>query len=302
MIIEKILETYDNVEFSTNIFRASLAGKCPRRLAFQHFGYKGEVSLRGTLVLEHGEKIHDLIKKRIKLSYDQGLLDRIENLVIEGIDQDLIELELDLGDGVKLTGHPDATCEHVFYGPGVLEIKSASNYVFRKAMQGIVDPEYLAQGAVYVYSGKFDFITWIFYRKETSHLVEITLVKDDKFMSQVYMQRPEKRIVVIEDIFNFDFNLVKEKYQKILSLKDPFESLKVFPEPVNHWACTNCSGTGISPAGGKKCRRCQGSGVDPEPGLRYPCSYCPYFIYCYPDAILEWDSEFKPIIKIKKEG
>lgn len=302
VILQNIRESIEDL--SPNIYRASLLGKCPRRLVFQKFSFPGRISTRGKLVLIEGEEIHKRIKSYIKQLFYAGFLPEIEKIEIEDEYKDnpeKWEIEIKISDNLTIIGHPDIKVWHKIYGPGVIEIKSASNYAFLRALKLEIDEDYLAQLGAYIYSGQFDWGGFIFYRKETSHLLEILFFRESYNVEYRLMEHNEKEFFIIETPFNYDFSKIIEKYKIIEQIQDPMKALEIFSEPVNHYVCQNCNGLGIS---GKvriqTCRRCSGTGLEPSPVyLKYPCSYCPYIDICYPGAILEFDENLKPKWRIK---
>ena len=295
MIVEKIIQTYrfEAEEFSQDIFRASLIGKCPRRLGFQRLGLVGHPQIRAYLTFEIGDLIHGILRDRIRDAIRNGLFDEFVSFKFE--DEEKIEIKLKLSDEITIIGHPDGIYEKKNGIKGVIEFKSASNYMFRRALSGDLDPDYLYQAAVYLKGGDFDEFIWIFYRKETSHLLEI-LVSPLIDTLQV-MENKDKHFFLVETPFNINFDSIIEKYNKILSCNRVEDIINTFPPAIQVGVCHNCGGTGLKEYG--KCRVCKGFGrLNPPYEITYPCSYCPYYLICFPEAVLEFTDDNKPKIKI----
>jgi hypothetical protein len=293
MIVDKIVETYREQveEFSQNIFRASLAGKCPRRLGFQRLGVPGHPQIRAYLTFELGDAIHRILRDRIRLAFRNGLLTEIEKIEFEDeVDPNQWEIILRFN-GFNITGHPDGRYWKKDGVKGLIEFKSMSNYAFKRALKGEIDYDYLVQAGIYILgSDDIGEFTWILYRKETSHLLELRI---SPFIDQMkLMEREDLHFILLEKPFDIKLEPIVEKYNKILTLETIDAVINSFPTAVNPGVCHNCGGLGQKEYG--KCRVCKGRGLlDPPFEIGYPCNYCPYWNICYPEAVLEFE-EGKP--------
>jgi len=294
MIVERIIQTYkEEVEdFSQNIFRASLAGKCPRRLGFQRLGVAGHPQIRAYLTFELGDAIHKILRDRIRLAFVNGLLPEFKMIEFEDeVEPDKWEVVINF-DGFTITGHPDGRYEKVDGTKGLIEFKSMSNFAFKRALKGEIDYDYLVQAGLYIAGSGYNIgeFTWILYRKETSHLLELRI---SPFIDQMkIMEREDQHFILMEKPFDIKLHPIIEKYKKILLLETLQDVINAFPTAVNPGVCHNCQGTGQKEYG--RCRVCKGRGLlDPPFEIGYPCNYCPYWNICFPNAVLEFE-EGKP--------
>lgn len=143
--------------------RGSALGYCPRRLGYQKLGVKGDpMTPRRLSILGDG------------LAYDLVLKDRIQRVLKHKvIDGDFLgdhEVELE---GVPISYHIDMAMGLDDGRCAVVELKTASNRTFEKALGGDIDFAYLAQAWFYHYATGFPVVIFLFYRKETSHIAEI---------------------------------------------------------------------------------------------------------------------------------
>jgi hypothetical protein len=299
MLVEKIYAYYERLSLEKSldnvIHRASLANKCIRYLGFKKLGVIGKLNPRAYMMFKLGDMIELIIKDDIMLALKQS--PDIEVLTENE------EVSIDLGEGIVLSGHIDG----FIYAKdrneyGVLEIKSASNFAFDEALEGKVDEDYIVQASLYAMALKVDFVCFIFYRKETSHYLEVSYSRNIGNDAVVrYMQHPERSYFVVQYPFDLSYvPKIREKYKilsKVMSIEDVFS----IPIPYDMERCVNCDGTGFKEYG--KCRVCKGTGkkveLDGFIKLSYPCSYCPYNILCYPNQQVEFDG-LKPVIKVRK--
>lgn len=143
----------------------------------------------------------------------------------------------------------------------VVDVKSMANYPFERAERGDVDEQYLCQletqmRAVTASLGvdcRYGLV--LAYRKETSHLHEVVIQRDD------------------------------ERYAKIKVAAWTAKAGAVPPRPYKLQSeCNGCKGTGRTPTGKQAHKACDGTGREPGgPILPYPCSYCPDKTVCWKD-------------------
>ena len=298
MIVEKIYQEYEKVALSrvldTYINRCSLANRCIRYLGFKKLGVIGRLTARAYMMFLLGDMVELIIK-------DDILKVLRSNDNFEFTDKDL-EIKIDLGDGVILTGHLDGLMrlkDNDKYG--VVEIKSMSNYAFDEALEGKISEDYIVQASLYAYALNVDFIDFICYRKETSHILELIFWRDIESNVKVqYMAHEEKDYFVLNYPFDFSFiPKIRDKY-KVLNSVLSIEDVLSIPIPYDFTLCSNCNGTGQKEYG--KCRSCKGMGkkIDLQGFVQigYPCSYCPYNVICYPNQIVEFDG-LRPVIKVR---
>ncbi len=298
MLVEKIYTEYEKISVSrqldTYIDRCSLANKCIRYLGFKKLGVIGRLTPRAYMMFVLGDLIELIIK-------DDIMKVLRSNDFIEFLDKDL-EVKVDLGDGIILTGHLDGFIRIKDTDKyGVLEIKSMSNWAFEEALEGQISEDYIVQASLYAYALNVDFIAFICYRKETSHLLELVFWRDLKSNVKVqYMAHNERDYFILNYPFDFSFiPKIKEKYKRLMGVLS-IEDVLGIEIPYDFTTCSNCNGTGVKEYG--KCRSCKGFGkrIDPQGFvvLGFPCSYCAYNMLCYPNQIVEFDG-LKPIIKVR---
>ena len=168
MIVD-LLEDYYRAEANQfngrprNVFRASSAGYCERRLGYEKLGIRGDpIQPRRAAVFRHGHLIDQALKADLALV----LGDRFLNL-------DKLPQNECMIDGIRVTFLPDGAFQLDNGDIGIIEIKTMSDRSFEKAKKGEIDKSYLAQAWVYHYGTSFNPIVFVAYRKETSHFCEV---------------------------------------------------------------------------------------------------------------------------------
>ena len=122
---------------------------------------------RVLMVLEEGKRVDKWLKEEFRKHCAKSWGSEEKEFYIEV-------------DGIKIFGHADGVPTLERYGRTVAELKSMSNYGFRNALQGKVDYGYRCQLNSYVVGGGLNNALWVCYRKETSHLLELILLKEDR--------------------------------------------------------------------------------------------------------------------------
>ena len=309
MLIEKVIDHYAELgkKHPGNPFRLSNSGRCARALAYQRFptAFKAEpLAARVLMVLEEGKRVDKWLKEEFRkhCAKEWGNEER----------EFYIEVE-----GVKVYGHGDGVPTLDKYGATVAELKSMSNYGFRNALQGKMDYAYRCQLNSYVVSERFNNALWVCYRKETSHLLELFCSKK--------IAKVETRILTpsggwlqytpetpIEDeewqraevTHPFDPKLHQEVierfHQVIRSTPKKLPEREYGPKLI----CQKCEGKSFylteKRQTKKACTACNETGKVPEPRLEFPCTYCRFKQYCWPQAKLRYEGK-KPVWVVPKE-
>ena len=163
MIIEHLEEFYRREAAARNkeprnVFRASSAGYCERRLGYEKLGVPGDpLTPRRVSVFRAGTAIDALRRNECEI------------------------------EGVTVSFTPDGAFQNGGEAIGIVEIKTMSDYAFDRACKGEIDRSYLCQAWVYAYGTSFNPVVFICYRKETSHMVE--LIFDKHLKEKIVVQR-----------------------------------------------------------------------------------------------------------------
>lgn len=160
-----------------NVFRASSAGYCERRLGYDKMGVRGDpLTPRRVSVFRHGS----ILDGGLKSDLQEALGDKFLNLDNLGVNRCQIG-------NVEVTFTPDGAFQTETGEIGIVEIKTMSDYAFDRALKGEIDHAYLCQAWVYAESTSFNPVVFICYRKETSHMVEV--IFDRNASETVVVQR-----------------------------------------------------------------------------------------------------------------
>jgi hypothetical protein len=182
VIVDKIEEFYRHEaermnKKPRNVFRASSAGYCERRLGYEKLGFQGEaMTPRRMAVLRHGSTLDWAFKKDLA----KALGDKYISL--DDLPYNFCEL-----DGVKIWFMPDGAFQADNDDIGIVENKTMSDWGFDRALRGEIDRAYLCQAWLYHYGTSFNPIVFVCYRKETSHFCEV--VFDRRATETVVTQR-----------------------------------------------------------------------------------------------------------------
>jgi len=262
--------TSEEVEYR----RASMAGDCPRKLAFFKINAPRPVmATRGSAVLATGSWMHWLIMEWARRGYT--LKERLFTMVTE-IEGDLSQ-KCVLPSGYELKSvHPDLLVNHQQLGRGVGEIKTLSNYGFLEMVNGEVEYRYRVQAAINMYASNSSHVFFWPYRKETSNIRERIFF--DGVPGSVSSSYYSKNVSFLNDEQNVAIDVAKiitdvdNLYQAIDEITTIEQVLHAFPEASNPFICTNTR---------SNCRKCGGTGQVIKPELKFPCSYCPFMNLCW---------------------
>lgn len=121
-----------------------------------------------------GERRDSFVAPQITRLLNAG--DERQRYRVRGIGHESEGIILDMtGPCAWLPLYVDGLVDHPTYGPAVVEVKSMSNFAFRRATQGQMSYENLCQMAGALRATGFQSCVWFCYRKETSHLVEVAM-------------------------------------------------------------------------------------------------------------------------------
>jgi hypothetical protein len=182
VIVDKIEEFYRHEaeqmnKRPRNVFRASSAGYCERKLGYDKLGFQGEaMTPRRMAVLRHGSTLDWAFKKDLA----NALGDKYINL--DDLDYNYCDL-----DGVRIWFMPDGAFQTDDNEIGIVENKTMSDWGFERALKGEIDRAYLCQAWLYHYGTSFNPICFVCYRKETSHFCEV--IFDRRATETVVTQR-----------------------------------------------------------------------------------------------------------------
>lgn len=164
-----------------DVFRASSAGYCVRRLGYDKLGIRGRpLTPRRLAVFRHGTMIDQALKRDL----EHALKDKFLNL--DRLGGNVWHLE-EGGEDIWISFHPDGAYQDENGDIGIIEIKTMADYSFERALKGEIDHAYLCQAWVYAVGTSFNPVRFLCYRKETSHFVEV--VFDRRATETIVTQR-----------------------------------------------------------------------------------------------------------------
>jgi len=178
MIVDKILEGVTKEEEGRqrgNPIRMSSAGKCQRAIAYQLYEFKAEpMSGRALMVFRLGDTVEAEIKSLInKYCHD---------LKVE-YPKDDFKIEID---GHEVTGHIDGLITHP--DSQILEVKSTNGNKFKMLEKTGIPYDYKCQTTCYMRALGLKKTTFIFYNKDTSHILEIPYHFEEEIWGQVQIR------------------------------------------------------------------------------------------------------------------
>jgi len=242
-------------------------GRCVRALWYGEHGYPAEeFQARALMVFDLGDRVEDAILAFLEAA-------KIPNIRTNE-SRDLVHMpelgcrvradfffQWDLGTSLwaerELGEMIYVPSDERLPKPGdivVGEIKSMSDYAFARAQRGDIDSAYLAQVECYMRAYNCRHALIIAYRKETSHLAEILIGRDDA-----------RWAVCIENAMQAR---AKEPPARPFALEE---------------RCEDCEGTGLTAVRKSPHKACVGTGKIPGgPYIpNFPCGYCAFKKPCW---------------------
>ena len=274
--------------------RGSALGYCPRRLGYQKLGVVGDpITPRRMSILGDGT------------AYDLVLKDRIQRVLDDRvIDGDFLGDHEVMLEGVPISYHIDMGMQLADGRLAVVEIKTAADMTFDRAVRGQIDESYLAQAWFYHYATGFPVTIFIFYRKQTSHVCEV--IFDSEATETIITKRyggneleiaANDPLLIAEVRSPFDVKIESRVRETVRSVRD-CSSLTDLPIGVRVVEKETVSAQGKAKA--EEARKLYGepSKVNGqwsyfETGreiLGFPCSYCAFHNNCFPGVRLELDN------------
>jgi len=224
---------------------ASNVGDCVRKLWYLAHGEKQEpLPARSMMVFDLGNRVEDAIAHWIV----EAQIPHVRT----SEERDKVFLE-ELGSNVRsdFFVEPEVNDRRVVIP---VEVKSMSDFAFERAERGELDEKYLAQAECYMRAYDSEYVLFVLYRKETSHLHEILVPRSD------------------------------ERWVKILSSVAIANGDQCPGRPyLLESACDGCDGTGKTPKRGQPHKACGGTGELPGgPYIKnFPCGYCGFKTACW---------------------
>lgn len=174
-LIHKGIEAHEATIEKTTPLRMSSAGKCQRAIAYQLHGFKPEpIKARGLMVFRLGHTIETEMKDLIDNN-------KPSNWTITYPKEDFfIEVE-----GEPIIGHVDGILK-IDGEASILEIKSTNTRKYKEIENSWDIPyEYKCQATAYMKALSLKNTIFIFYNKDTSHLLEIHYPYDEEIWKVV---------------------------------------------------------------------------------------------------------------------
>jgi hypothetical protein len=283
-----------------NVFRASSAGYCERRLGYDKLGIPGDpITPRRAAVFHHG----NILDRALKTDMAQALGDKF--LDLGKLPRNYCEIE-----GVDIGFEPDGAFQTDDGQIGIIEIKTMAEFGFNRALKGEIERSYLCQSWVYSYGTSFNPIVFVCYKKNTSHFCEV--IFDRRATETVVTQRfggdpveleANGPLLIAEIRTPFDPSVEEEvrgkfsRLAKVEKEKDLSFGVKVYENET------------VSVQGKEKAAPLiaqygepvkSGSWYKFETGRKiagFPCSYCPHIRRCL-GARLEFKDN-KPVWVLK---
>ena len=197
---------------STGRLYVSQVGKCPRQLAYQFHGFEKsgkDIDGRARLIFWFGDLVETAIVSIAKLS---GC-----NITATGLNQMHLVAE---NEKFKLSGYPDGlvlTNKELV----VLEIKSMSDFAFKRFEKGEVDESYIAQ------------VNMEMELSGTDKCCFVGLNKNNCIMNEMVFERDQN---VIDEIKSNLFTVVNSTPEKLPAQKYSANEKGKYP-----WQCLYCS-------------------------------------------------------------
>ena len=258
MLVDRIIEAAEakaKARVQTNKIGAHNVGRCVRQLWYQVHGVEAEpMQGRAMLVFDLGDRIEQAL---IHLLTEAG----VEGLRAADPEKDKVEV-------AEIGGRVIADLFFTANGrEWPAECKSMSNFAFERAERGELDDSYLAQAEVYMRAYDVPWIPLIAYRKETSHLTEVIIKRDDSRWEMI-----KRNAAAAQG------DTVPERPYKLAVL------------------CEGCHGSGRTPTGKQAHSACNGTGrMQGGPYLpSFPCGYCSWKDACWGATEQVFDKNNRP--------
>jgi len=166
----------DNEKSPEKTLRLSSAGKCPRQQAYKYHGYKvagKEIDGRAKIIFWMGDLVEIIVTDIAVLAGVKLLATGFKQLTVKFTVDDTI-----------ITGHPDG----LIMNNGeltLLEVKSMSDYGFKKFEKGDIDDSYIAQVNTYMASLNLKEALFVAINKNNGMLAEKIVKRDDKIIQNI---------------------------------------------------------------------------------------------------------------------
>jgi hypothetical protein len=265
MLVEMI-ETFLTARAAAKETKAQLgahnAGQCPRKNWYLLHGYTPEPFQARTIsVFDLGNRVEDSIL--------EALVEAAAGAVRRSTEDDKRFVE-ELGGRVV----PDA-----FLTNGdetvIVEVKSMSDFAFDRLERGEIDQSYLDQVEVYLRAFAATKGILLGYRKQTSHIAEKLIYRDDIRWARI---KANVRLAQADVCPERPYQLRED--------------------------CSECGGSGKTPGKGLPHKACGGTGRLPGgPAIpSFPCGYCGFKETCWGKLTTSVDSRGRPVWRTAERG
>jgi len=187
--LEKAMEVEEASRQGASPIRLSNTGKCPMSTYLKICGLKTKpLDPRVLLMFRTGDlseqAFKDLAKKHMEgKTWDHFVFGKETSVIIDEEPATIykqIEVKLEW-ENFTIEGHLDGIGLKTWNDPYVIEFKTMSNYAFEKFEKGIIDTDYIWQTQAYMEATKINKALIIAQRKETGHMAEQIVKRDEKY-------------------------------------------------------------------------------------------------------------------------
>lgn len=267
MLVEKLIAAVEAKVNDRPLPRiyASNVGSCVRKLWYVDKLVDPEpLSGRSGMVFDMGNRVEDAIISFLV----QAKIPHVRT----SEERDKVFMK-EIGSNVK----PDFFFETEVNGKPTLvpvDVKSMSDFAFQRAESNDIDRTYLAQMECYLRAYSVNYGLFVCYRKETSHLCEVMVQRDDRLWRDILAAVATARGDIVPS--------------------RPYELEE---------KCEGCEGTGKTAVRKQAHKACAGTGQLPGGPFipNFPCGYCQYKIACWGDLEMAFLNE-KPRWRIAGTG
>ncbi len=260
---ESILRQLSEQRTSTGSLRLSSSGGCERALAYTYHHYVENgypIDASSKIAFTIGDVTEAFIVSAIAEAFENESRAHRPALMFIGAEQEEVSLQVPIEDGrvANVPGHPDGSMaipikkthsesnEPPEWGSAILEVKSMSDYAFKKFRKSGLDPSdsYYKQVQSYMASKGYGYTYLIAYGKATT--AKEAVIDDDGNWWPAFP--------IVGQWIKYDeaaVQAIKDKFRRVILSKSPEDIERPY-------------------------------GPDKKGRLSFPCDYCRYWKTCFP--------------------